>query len=174
MHHPCLVRSGLAAIAFAIAPFCIAYSPIADHGIASALPADEAIHAFIADGDAAASETDQGDTFAVGPQQAVSFGDGEGDSFAIESISPDDNVITVLLRPMGEDCVFRFQVGVGRAVQLRSGAPSGQSMMCKATLHPLKTDGAAEFGAECSEAKVSHDRKCPAGDDTASVDYPQR
>ena len=173
MHRPCLVRFGLAAIAFAIAPLCIAYSPITEFGTAVALPADDAIHAFIADGDTA-GDVGQGDTFAVGPQQAVSFGEGDGDSFAIESISPNDNSITVLLRPMGEECVFRFQIGVGRAVKLRSGAPSGQSMMCKATLHPIKTDGAAEFVAECSEAEVSHDRKCPTGDDTASVDYPQR
>lgn len=173
MHHPCLVRFRLVAIAFAVAPLCIAYSTLAYPGAAMALPVDDAAHAFIAEGDIV-SDMEQADTFSVGPQQAVSFGNGEGDSFAIESISPHDNAITVLLRPMGEECVFRFQIGVGRAVQLRSGAPSGQSMMCKATLHPLKTDGAAEFAAECSEAKVSHDRKCPAGDDTASVDYPQR
>ena len=147
MRRPCLVRIGLAAIALAVAPV----------GMAAA--------------------GDGGDTFSVAPQQAVSFGDGDGDSFAVENISRHENAVTVLLRPKGETCLFRFQVGVGRSVQLRSDAPSGQSMLCKATLHPITTDGNAEFEAECNEEPVSHERKCPPDGDTASVDavdiYPQ-
>jgi len=117
---------------------------------------------------------EDGETFSVEPQQAVSFGDGDGDSFAVENISRHDNSVTVLLRPKGETCLFRFDIGVGRSVQLRSDAPSGQSMLCKATLHPITGDGNAEFEAECNEEPVSHELKCPPDGDTASVDiYPQ-
>jgi hypothetical protein len=118
------------------------------------------------------------DTFSVGPQQMVSFGAGNGDAdtFAVEQIPRNDNMVTVLLRPKGESCTFRFDVGVGRSVQLRSDGPSGQSMVCKATLQPITEDGAAQFGAECSEAPVSAERKCPPAGDTAAITspYPQQ
>jgi len=81
------------------------------------------------------------DTFSVAPQQMVTFGGGDGDTFAVEQISRNDNMVTVLLRPKGESCTFRFDVGVGRSVQLRSDTPSGQSLLCKATLQPITEDG---------------------------------
>jgi len=112
------------------------------------------------------------DTFAVAPQQVVAFGDGEGDAFAVESISPHDNSVTVLLRPQGEDCTFRFDVLVGRSVQLRTPTITGQQMLCRATLQPLTGDGTAQFGAECSEEPASSELKCPEGD-TAANTYPQ-
>ena len=114
------------------------------------------------------------DTFSVAPQQMVTFGGGEGDTFAVEQISRNDNMVTVLLRPKGESCTFRFDVGVGRSVQLRSDTPSGQSLLCKATLQPITEDGAAQFGAECTEGPRSDEHKCPAEGDTAAVTYPQQ
>lgn len=115
------------------------------------------------------------DTFSVAPSQVVTLGGGSGDEFAVEQISRNDNMVTVLLRPKGETCTFRFEVGVGRSVQLRSDTASGQSMLCKATLQPLTQDGAAEFGAECTEEPVSSSElKCPPDGDTAAVNYPQR
>lgn len=143
MKRPCLVRLGLAVVALTAVPLAFAYS-------------QEAI-----------------ETFAVAPEQAVSFGGGDGDSFAIEQISRNDNTVTVLLRPMGERCTFRFPVMVGRSVQLRADTPTGQSLLCKATLQPITEDGSARFGAECNEAVVSHERKCPPDGDTASIDHPQ-
>jgi hypothetical protein len=109
----------------------------------------------------------------VAPQQAVTFG-GSGDSFAVEQISRNDNTVTVLLRPKGESCTFRFPVIVGRSVQLRADTPSGQSLLCKATLHPITEDGSAQFDAECNEEPVSQERKCPPEGDTASIIYPQQ
>ena len=115
------------------------------------------------------------DTFSVIPSQVVTLGNGEGDAFAVEQISRNDNTVTVLLRPKGESCTFRFAVGVGRSVQLRSDSGTGQSMLCKATLQPLTQDDAAEFGAECTEAPVSSSGpKCPPDGDTAAIDYPQQ
>ena len=115
------------------------------------------------------------DTFSVTPSQVVTLGNGEGDAFAVEQISRNDNMVTVLLRPKGESCTFRFHVGVGRSVQLRSDSGSGQSMLCKATLQPLTQDGAAEFGAECTEVPTSSSEpKCPPDGDTAAINYPQQ
>ncbi len=146
MRFPCLVRSGLAIFALAAVPVTLAHSE------------------------------DGSDSFAIAPQQVVTFGGGDGDSFAVEQISRHDNAVTVLLRPMGEGCTFRFPVTVGRSVQLRADAPGGQSMLCKATLQPITEEGTASFGAECTEQPVSHERKCPAeADNTAAIDtYPQQ
>jgi hypothetical protein len=116
---------------------------------------------------------DTTETFSIAPLQAVTFGGGTGDSFSVEQISRHDNSVTVLLRPMGEGCVFRFPVTVGRSVQLRADSPTGQGLLCKATLQPITEDGSAQFGAECNEAPVSHEHKCPAAGDTAAIDYPQ-
>jgi hypothetical protein len=117
----------------------------------------------------------QDDTFAIVPQQVVTLGGGDGDSFAVEQISRQDNAVTVLLRPMGEGCTFRFPVTVGRSVQLRADTPGGQSLLCKATLQPITEDGTASFGAECNEVPVSRERKCPADGDTAAIEtYPQQ
>ncbi len=113
------------------------------------------------------------DSFAVAPQQVVAFGDGGGDAFAVESISRQDNTVTVLLQPQGENCTFRFEVGVGRSVQLRTPTTTGQQMLCRATLQPLTDDGTAHFGAECSDEPISNEPKCPEGD-TAANTYPQR
>ncbi len=152
MTRPCLVRTGLAVLALTVLPLALSQ-------LSNAL-ADEAM-----------------ETFAVEPLQAVSLGGGDGDSFTVEQISRSDNSVTVLLQPMGETCVFRFPVLVGRSVQLRAETPSG-SMMCKATLQPITGDQTANFGAECSEAEISHERKCPPENDTASVDqsvdHPQK
>jgi hypothetical protein len=118
---------------------------------------------------------DAGNTFSLAPLQVVTFGGGDGDSFAVERISRNDNTVTVLLRPMGEGCTFRFPVSVGRSVQLRADTPNGQTLLCQATLQPITEDGTAQFGAECNEGPVSHERKCPADGDTAAVDtYPQQ
>jgi hypothetical protein len=144
MKRPCLTRSVFTAIALAAAPLAFAHAE------------------------------DSLETFSVGPQQAVSFGGGDGDSFAVEQISRNDNSVTVLLRPKGETCTFRFDVIVGRSVQLRSDTPTGQSMVCKATLHPITEDGNAEFGAECTEEPISTERKCPPEGDTAAITYPQQ
>ena len=54
------------------------------------------------------------DSFTVLPRQVVSIGDGNGDTFLLESISR--NSVMLLLRPKGEDCNFRFQLVVGRSV----------------------------------------------------------
>ncbi len=144
MKRPCLVRFGLALVALTVLPLAIAHS-------------EEAM-----------------DTFSIEPMQAVSLGGGNGDSFSVENISRSDNTVTVLLRPMGETCVFRFPVMVGRSVQLRADTPTGQTLMCKATLQPITEDGSARFGAECNEAPITHELKCPPDGDTASVDHPQR
>lgn len=143
MKRPCLVRLGFAAAALMAIPFA--------HALAE----------------------DPSETFSIAPLQAVTFGGGDGDSFSVEQISRPNNTVTVLLRPMGEGCVFRFPVSVGRSVQLRADTPNGHSLLCKATLQPITEDGSAQFGAECNEAPVSHERKCPADSDTAAIDYPQ-
>jgi hypothetical protein len=143
MNRPCLVRLCSAVVALFAIPLGFAHS-------------EEAI-----------------ETFAVAPLQAVTFGGGDGDSFSVEQISRGDNTVTVLLRPMGERCTFRFPVSVGRSVQLRADTPGGQSLLCKATLQPITEDGTARFGAECNEAPVSHEHKCPPDGDTASIDHPQ-
>ena len=85
------------------------------------------------------------DTFTVLPQQVVSVGDGAGDSFLLESISRNDNSVVILLRPKGEDCNFRFVLGVGRSVHLRVDAPTGQSFLCKTTLRPIVDDKNVQF-----------------------------
>lgn len=113
------------------------------------------------------------DAVAVAPMQDVTFGGGTGDSFSVEQISRSENVVTVLLRPMGEGCVFRFPLSVGRSVQLRADTPTGQTLLCKVTLQPITEDGTAYFGAECSEATISHEHKCPPEGETASIDHPQ-
>lgn len=147
MKRPCLVRfvmTALALSAFSLAP---AYSAMA--------------------------EDDATEAFSIEPLQSVSLGGGDGDTFSVEQISPSDGTVTVLFQPMGETCVFRFPVAVGRSVQLRADTPSGQTLMCKATLQPITGDGTAKFGAECNEAPISQERKCPPEGDTASVDQPQ-
>jgi hypothetical protein len=107
------------------------------------------------------------DSFAVLPQQVVSVGDGSGDTFLLESISRNDNSVVLLLRPKGEDCNFRFVLGVGRSVQLRVDAPTGQLFLCKTTLRPIVDDKNVQFGAECTEQPASHERKCPPEGSTA-------
>jgi hypothetical protein len=146
MKRPCLVRSSLAAVAMLAAPLVLSVNVLAEDAV---------------------------ETFAIEPLQSVSFGGPESDSFSVEEISRHTNSVTVLLRPMGEGCVFRFPISVGRSVQLRTDMPSGQTMMCKATLQPIGEDGIARFGAECNEEPISHEHKCPADGDTASVDRPQ-
>ena len=145
MKHPCLGGLAFAAVVIAATPLALAH-------------ANESL-----------------DTFAVAPQQAVSFGtdDNDSDSFSVVQISRADNTVTVLLRPMGESCFFRFPVLVGRSVQLRTGAADGQSLLCKATLQPITEEGSARFDASCTEEPISREHKCPPDGDTASVDRPQ-
>ena len=107
------------------------------------------------------------DTFTVLPQQVVSVGDGAGDTFLLESISRNDNSVVVLLRPKGENCNFRFVLGV--SVQLRIDDPGGQSFLCKTTLRPIVDDKNVQFGAECTEHPASHERKCPPEGSTAAT-----
>jgi hypothetical protein len=101
------------------------------------------------------------DTFTVLPQQAVSLGTGGGDSFMLEGVSPAHNSVTVLLRPKGETCTFRFSVDVGQSVNLRIDSPLGQAYLCEATLRPIIDTGSAQFRAECTEKPVNYERKCP-------------
>ena len=109
------------------------------------------------------------DTFNVLPQQAVSIGDGGSDSFMVEHISPNDNSVTVLLRPKDEDCTFRIVVAVGRSLQLRINSQMGQSFLCEAALRPIEDTGAAQFQAECTEKPVTFERKCPLGSGSAAA-----
>jgi hypothetical protein len=109
------------------------------------------------------------DTFTVLPQQVVSVGDGAGDTFLLESISRNDNSVVILLRPKGENCNFRFVLGVGRSVHLHVDAPTGQSFLCKTTLRPIVDDKNVQFGAECTEQPASHERKCPPDGSTAAT-----
>ena len=109
------------------------------------------------------------DTFTVVPQQAVSIGEGDGDTFAVEQILRNDNSVVVLLRPKGEDCTFRFKVSVGRSVQLRTDTPAGQSFLCKATLRPIIDDGSVQFGADCTAQSRSDERKCPPQSNSAAA-----
>ena len=112
------------------------------------------------------------DTFTVLPQQAVTIGDGNGDSFMLERISPNDNSVVVLLRPKGEDCTFRFAVDVGRSVQLRIDSPLGQSFLCEATLRPIVDTKSVQFRAACAERPATAERKCPPGSGTAAATTP--
>jgi hypothetical protein len=112
------------------------------------------------------------DTFTVLPQQAVTIGDGDGDSFMLERISPNNNSVVVLLRPKGEDCTFRFAVDVGRSVQLRIGSPLGPSFLCEATLRPIVDTKSVQFRAACAERPASAERRCPPGSGTAAATTP--
>jgi hypothetical protein len=109
------------------------------------------------------------DTFTVLPQQAVSLGEGNGDSFMLEAISPNDNSVVVLLRPKGEDCTFRFPVSVGQSVQLRIDSRLGQSFLCEATLRPVVNAGGVQFRARCAEKPASYERKCPPASGTTAA-----
>src|SRR5262245_58411821 len=101
------------------------------------------------------------ETFSVTPEQAVTIGGGEGDTFGVESLSQKDRQAVVLLRPKGEDCTFRFPLAVGRSVQLRSQDASGQSLLCSATLRSIVDDKSAQFAADCKAQARSEERKCP-------------
>jgi hypothetical protein len=109
------------------------------------------------------------DTFTVLPQQAVSIGEGKGDSFMVERISPKENALVVLLRPKGEDCTFRFVVDVGQSVQLRIDTPLGQSFLCETTLRPIVDAQSVQFRAECAERPASQERKCPPTNGTTAA-----
>ena len=100
-------------------------------------------------------------TFTVTLEQAVTIGGGDGDTFGVERISRTDNTVTVLLRPRGEDCTFRFSVGVGQSVQLRTDGSDGQSLLCWATLRLIIDDTRVQFAADCAERPSSTERKCP-------------
>jgi hypothetical protein len=91
----------------------------------------------------------------------VTIGEGNGDSFMVERISPKENTVVVLLRPKGEDCTFRFVVDVGQSVQLRIDTPLGQSFLCETTLRPIVDAQSVQFRAECAERPANQERKWP-------------
>lgn len=109
------------------------------------------------------------ETFSVAPEQAVTIGGGEGDTFGVESLSEKDRMAVLLLRPKGEDCTFRFPLFVGRSVQLRSQDASGQSLLCSATLRSITDDKRAQFAADCKAQPRSDERKCPLEPDAAAA-----
>jgi hypothetical protein len=74
------------------------------------------------------------DTFAVTRTSIVSLGAEGGDTFSFERISPETREVVVLLRPKGENCTFRFPVGIGEHVLLRTTDNLGESLLCRASL----------------------------------------
>lgn len=108
------------------------------------------------------------DTFSVAPQQAVSIGGDQGDTFAVEEISRADNQVVVLMRPKGEDCTFRFAVNPGTSLQLRTQTEDGQTFLCKATLRPIIDDATAQFAAECNERAPDEGPRCPPVKDASA------
>ncbi len=68
------------------------------------------------------------DTFAVTRTSIVSLGAQGGDTFSFERISPQTREVVVLLRPKGENCTFRFPVGIGEYVLLRTMDNLGESL----------------------------------------------
>ena len=108
------------------------------------------------------------ETFSVAPEQAVTIGGGEGDTFGVESLSQKDRMAVLLLRPKGEDCTFRFPLFIGRSVQLRSEDASGQSLLCRATLRSIIDDKRAQFAADCTPQPRPTERKCPPEPNTAA------
>ena len=100
----------------------------------------------------------------LGPAHAadtVTIGDGDGDSFMLERISPNDNSVVVLLRPKGEDCTFRFAVDVGRSVQLRIAARSVRLFSARRPYDPLWTPRVCNSGP-----------RAPRGRQVPSADVP--
>ena len=101
------------------------------------------------------------DTFAVTRTSIVSLGAEGGDTFSFERISPESREVVVLLRPKGENCTFRFPVGIGESVLLRTTDNLGESLLCRASLVSVIDDGTARFSAECTPHAPSNERKCP-------------
>ncbi len=108
------------------------------------------------------------DTFAVTRASIVSLGAEGGDSFSFERISPETREVVVLLRPKGENCTFRFPVGIGEYVVLRTTDNLGESVVCRASLVSVLDDGTARFSAECAPHAPSSERKCPPPPNSAS------
>lgn len=98
----------------------------------------------------------------VAPQQVISIGDWHSDSFAIEQIEQARSRVLVLFRPKEEDCTFRFPLRIGRSVQLRVHALSGQSLLCAMTLRELSDTTTARFETECIEQPHSERPRCPS------------
>jgi hypothetical protein len=109
------------------------------------------------------------DTFAVTRTSIVSLGAEGGDTFSFERISPETREVVVLLRPKGENCTFRFPVGIGEHVLLRTTDNLGESLLCRASLVSVIDDGTARFSAECTPHAPSNERKCPPPPNSASV-----
>jgi hypothetical protein len=109
------------------------------------------------------------DTFAVTRTSIVSLGAEGGDSFSFERISPETREVVVLLRPKGENCTFRFPVGIGEHVLLRTTDNLGEPLLCRASLVSVIDDGTARFSAECTSQAPSNQRECPPGPNSASV-----
>jgi hypothetical protein len=108
------------------------------------------------------------DTFAVTRTSIVSLGAEGGDTFSFERISPETREVVVLLRPKGENCTFRFPVGIGEYVLLRTTDNLGESLLCRASLVSVLDNGTARFSAECTEHAPSNERKCPPPPSSAS------
>ncbi len=109
------------------------------------------------------------DTFAVTRTSIISLGAEGGDTFSFERISPESREVLVLLRPKGENCTFRFPVGIGEYVLLRTTDNLGESLLCRASLVSVLEDGTAHFSAECTAHAPSNERKCPPPPSSASV-----
>jgi len=109
------------------------------------------------------------DTFAVTRTSIVSLGAEGGDTFSFERISPESREVVVLLRPKGENCTFRFPVGIGEYVLLRTTDNLGESLLCRTSLVTVLDDGTAHFSAECMAHAPSNERKCPPPPNSASV-----
>ena len=109
------------------------------------------------------------DTFAVTRTSIVSLGAEGGDSFSFERISPETREVVVLLRPKGENCTFRFPVGIGEHVLLRTTDNLGEPLLCRASLVSVIDDGTARFSAECTPQASSNQRECPPPPNSASV-----
>jgi hypothetical protein len=109
------------------------------------------------------------DTFAVTRTSIVSLGAEGGDTFSFERISPESREVVVLLRPKGENCTFRFPVGIGENVLLHTTNNLGEFLLCRASLVSVLDDGTARFSAECVPQPPSNERKCPPPPNSASV-----
>ena len=97
----------------------------------------------------------------VTPASIIAFGQGDGDTFGIESAGRDTALI--LIKPQGEDCTLRFPLRVGENLLLRATSQDGQPLVCQASLTSIDQAGAAQFSSRCFEQRTqSQEPKCPS------------
>jgi len=89
--------------------------------------------------------------------------------FSFERIAPETREVVVLLRPKGENCTFRFPVGIGENVLLRTTDKLGEPLLCRASFVSVLDDGTARFAAECTPQAPSNERRCPPPPSSASM-----